>query len=94
MARKRPFKTRTLTEEDEENLEKARQAYQSHHYLTTIQATATQAAHGVPYFIDTLRRRVMGLSLHKKEAHVNQQLLTKAEQATLIDWIKYRHAGL
>ena len=91
MARKQPFKTRTLTEEDEENLEKARrwQAYQSHHY-PTIQATAT--AHGVPYF--TLRRRVMGLSLLKKEAHVNQQLLTKAEQATLIDWIKYRHAGL
>ena len=45
----------------------------------TTQATAT--AHGVPYF--TLRRRRLVASLPKKEAHVNRQLLTKAEQATL-----------
>jgi hypothetical protein len=79
-----PIKKRTVTEEDEENIQKARQAYESHRY-PSIRATAI--AHGVPYF--TLRRRIMRLTLPKKEAHVKQQLLTKAEQATLIDWIKY-----
>ena len=79
-----PIKKRTLTEEDEEKIEKARQAYESHHYPSI---RATSIAHDVPYF--TLRRRIMGLALPKKEAHINQQLLNKAEQATLIDWIKY-----
>jgi hypothetical protein len=80
---RQPIK-RTLTEEDEEKLATAKQAYESRRY-TSIRATAV--AHGVPYF--TLRRRIMGLALPKKEAHTNQQLLTKAEQATLIDWIKH-----
>ena len=82
--RQQPIKKRTITEENEEKLEKARQAYESHHYCS-IRATAN--AHDVPYF--TLRRRILGLALPKKEAHINQQLLNKAEQATLIDWIKY-----
>ena len=45
MARKQPFKTRTLTEEDEENLEKARhwQAYQSHHYIMLKERTDAEA---------------------------------------------------
>jgi hypothetical protein len=82
--KQQPIEKRTITEEDEENIGKARQAYESRRY-PSIRATAI--AHGVPYF--TLRRRILGLTLPKKEAHVNQQLLTKAEQATLIDWIKY-----
>ena len=48
---------------------------------------ATANAHDVPYF--TLHHHIMGLALPKKEAHINQQLLNKAEQTTLIDWIKY-----
>lgn len=82
--RQQPIKKRTLTDEDEEEIEKARQAYESHHYRT-IRATAN--THDVPYY--TLRRRILGLALPKKDAHINQQLLNKAEQATLIDWIKY-----
>ena len=77
-------KTRTLTEEDEEKMAEAKLAYESQEY-PSINATAK--AYDVNY--STLRRCVQGLSLPKKEAHINQQLLTKAEQETLIDWIKY-----
>ena len=77
-------KTRTLTKEDEEKLAEAKLAYESREY-PSINATAK--AYDVNY--STLHCCVQGLTLPKKEAHINQQLLTKAEQETLIDWIKY-----
>ncbi|KAF8805523.1 hypothetical protein BYT27DRAFT_7073169, partial [Phlegmacium glaucopus] len=44
-------------------------------------------AHDVKY--DTLRRRVQGLTQPCKEAHGQQQLLTRAEEGALVDWICY-----
>jgi hypothetical protein len=78
------LKTRTLTEQDEEKLAEAKLAYETRIYPSI---SATAKAYDLNY--STLRRRIQGLALPKKEAHINQQLLTKAEQETLIDWIKY-----
>ena len=82
--RQQPIKKCPLIDEDEEKIEKAKQAYEAHAY-SSIKAAAI--AHNVPYF--TLCHCIMGLALPKKEAHINQQLLNKVEQTTLIDWIKY-----
>ena len=65
--RQQPIKKCTLTNEDEEKIEKAKQAYKAHAY-SSIKATAI--AHNVPYF--TLHCCIMGLTLPKKEAHINQ----------------------
>ena len=84
---KRPniaFKTRNLTVKDEEKLAKAKLAYESQEY-PSINATAK--AYNVS--ISTLCYRIHELALPKKEAHINQQLLNKAKQETLVDWIKY-----
>ena len=56
--RQRPIKKRPLTDEDEEKIEKAKQAYEAHAY-SSIKATAI--AHNVPYF--TLHQRVDSESL-------------------------------
>ena len=70
--------------ENESRLIKAKEEYQAGKFKS-IKAAAT--AHNVQYF--TLRQSVLGLTLHQKEAHINQQLLTKAEEQTLVEWMQY-----
>ena len=84
VARTRVVKKRTITAEDESRLAKAKEEFQSGKFKT-IKAAAD--SHNVKYF--TLRRRILGLAVHQKEAHVDQQLLTKAEEQTLVEWIQY-----
>ena len=77
-------KKRTITDEDEARLQQAKLDYELRRY-PSIKATAT--ANNVQYF--TLRRRIQGLMVHCKGAHVQQQLLTNMEEQTLVDWMQY-----
>jgi hypothetical protein len=77
-------KKRTITIENESRLLKAKEEYNTGKFKS-IKAAAT--AHNVQYF--TLRRRVLGHTLPQKEAHIDQQLLTKAEEQTLVEWMQY-----
>ena len=76
-------KKRTVSDEDEARLQEAKVDYDARRY-PSIKAAAD--AHNVKYF--TLRRRIQGSALPKKKAHENQQLLTNAEQKTLVDWVQ------
>ena len=82
--RSNPPKKRTITEEGEARLQQAKLDYESRRY-PSINAAAV--AHNVQYF--TLRRRIQGITVHCKGAHVQQQLLTAAEEQTLVDWMQY-----
>lgn len=77
-------KKRAITTEDESRLAKAKEEFQAGKFKS-IKAAAV--SHNVKYF--TLRHRILGLAVPHKEAHVNQQLLTKAEEQTLVEWIQY-----
>jgi hypothetical protein len=73
-------KKRTITTKEESKLAKAKEEFQAGRFKS-IKAAAD--AHNMNYF--TLCHRVLGLAMHQKEAHVNQQLLTKAEEQTLVE---------
>ena len=79
-----PAKSRKITQEEETRIEQAKLDYDTHRY-TSICAAAK--AHHVPYF--TLRRRIQGLTQPCRKAHAEQQLLTDAEEKTLVEWIQY-----
>ena len=49
----------------------------------------THAAHQFELPYDTLRRRHLGLTVAPSVAHINQQLLTEAEELTVCKWVKY-----
>ncbi|THU84576.1 hypothetical protein K435DRAFT_687213, partial [Dendrothele bispora CBS 962.96] len=70
--------------ETEARMEEAMEAMESGRYKNISQAAR---AFNVPY--PTFRRRVQGTALPKKLAHINQQLLTPAEERTLVDWMRY-----
>jgi hypothetical protein len=77
-------KKRTITNEEEARIQQAKLDYEARRYPSIRKAAI---AHDVQYF--TLRRRVQGLTMHCKEAHSQQRLLTEAEEGTLVDWIRY-----
>ena len=77
-------KKRTITSEEEASIQQAKLDYEARRYPNIMKAVT---AHNVQYF--TLWRRVLGLTAHCKEAHGEQQLLTDAEEGTLVDWIWY-----
>jgi len=79
LSRGEALKKRTITDGDEVRLQKAKLDYEARWYSSI---KAAPDANDVPYF--TLRRRIRGLALHKKEAHINQQLLTFGEQRAWI----------
>jgi len=83
---KKTVRPRRITHEEEALIEKATHEYNLRHYKS-IRAAAR--AHNIEKHYFTLRRRVKGLALPKKVAHEAQQLLTAAEEATLVDWIRY-----
>lgn len=51
--------------------------------------SAAAKAHGIEHLYFTLRRRIQGTTLPKADAHGSQQLLSRAEEETLVDWMKY-----
>ena len=84
VARTSVVKKRRITAEDESRLAKAKEEFRAGKFKSM---KAAAVSHNVNYF--TLRRRILGLAVHQKEAHVDQQLLTKAEEQTLVEWIQY-----
>jgi hypothetical protein len=80
VARTDIVKKRTITAKEESKLAKAKEEFQAGRFKS-IKAAAD--AHNINYF--TLCHQVLGLAMHQKEAHVNQQLLTKAEEQTLVE---------
>ena len=79
-----PFKSRKITQEEEARIEQAKLDFETRRYPTI---SAAAKAHRVPYF--TLRRRIQGLAQPCRMAHAEQQLLTDAEEKTLVEWIQY-----
>ena len=77
---RKTLKKRTITDEDEARLQQAKLDYELRRY-SSIKSAAV--ANKVQYF--TLRHRIQGLTVHCKGAHVQQQLLTDAEEQTLVD---------
>ena len=74
----------TITSEEEASIQQAKLDYEARRYPNIMKAVT---AHNVQYF--TLWRQVLGLTAHCKETHGEQQLLTDAEEGTLVDWIWY-----
>jgi hypothetical protein len=77
-------KKHTITDEYEAHLQQAKSDYELRKYRS-IKAAAKE--NDVPYF--TLWRQIQGLTVHCKGTHGQQQLLTDAEEQTLVDWMQY-----
>jgi len=78
--------SQTISDKDEAQLSEAKIAYQNGDHKSIM---AAARAHNIEHLYFTLRRRIQGTTLPRKEAQVQLQLLTKAEETTLIDWLKY-----
>ena len=79
-------KSRPITEDEEAKVSAAKTAYEADQHKSIA---AAAKAHRIEHLYFTLRRRILGTACPRTEAHESQQLLSRAEEATLVDWIKY-----
>ncbi len=75
-----------ISDKDEARISEAKITYQCGDHKSIM---AAARAHDIKHLYFTLRQRIQGTTLPRKEAQVQLQLLTIAEEATLIDWLKY-----
>jgi hypothetical protein len=77
-------KSRTVDDATERRIEEAIAAYRAGEYKHLKKASV---AFDVPYH--TFMRRFHGETAPRKQAHINQLLLSPAQEAALVDWVKY-----
>ena len=79
-------KTRKISPEEEERLQKAKVEYQQGKHRTVIGAAR---ANDVEEHYITLTRRVNGTAKPKKFAHDEEKLVSGAEEGVLVEWMQY-----
>ena len=79
-------KSRPITEDEEAKISAAKTAYEADQHKSIA---AAAKAHGIEHLYFTLRQRIQGTARPRAEAHGPQQLLSRAEEETLVDWMKY-----
>jgi len=79
-------KKQKITDEDEARISLAKEAFQKGQHSSMMKAAK---AYNIKEHYFTLRRRIKGTAVPKKEAHADQQLLSPAEESVLVDWMRY-----
>jgi Tc5 transposase DNA-binding domain len=84
MVRSAPRMKKTVDDATEAKIKKAAQDLKDGIYKKMTDAAK---AYNIPYH--TMRRRCLGKTAPKKEAHKKQLLLSPSQEETLVEWIQY-----